>query len=501
MKNSPDKQADIYKTATRYLSYWKWYLLAVVICVTIAVLYIRSIPRQYEVWAEVLLNDERRGQNAGNVNMFARMGVANNFINMDNEVILLCSQSLAKRTTDTLKARSGDSMSAVAISRPNVRKINEQSGIVRISVTSQSPAPAEQFLELLVKNYNEETIAKRKESFDQIIEFIDRQLDSLETARIQESPRALNSSSRNIRINALSKGEIADSLYNQLTFRRIEAVTAASLVNPAASIVDGPHKTSAPISPSAHRILFIAIIAGLLIPLCILMLLDLLSFTIKREEDMSGAAIFPVLGSVKRVITGKNSDTAGSYRDMAANLSLMDNPPAVITVTSAEGNRDKDTFASNLAGGYAAIGRKVLIIDLDPYNFKVREDAGVAAGTGVEDFLSGKIANPADIIKTTAKEPKVSIASVSAKTGSLIELLLNGRLNDLSAYGRENYDNIIINSATVKYEPELLVANKLCDLCIYLVSIGKTTKPDLVHFQQLASSKGFKNNGYVMIQK
>lgn len=86
--------------------YWHWFLMSVVACVFLAFLYLRYTPPVYMTSAEILIKEDdpytRRMQGNGLAN-FTQLGILNNTNGFDNEMQILSSKTLAKRSVMNLK--------------------------------------------------------------------------------------------------------------------------------------------------------------------------------------------------------------------------------------------------------------------------------------------------------------------------------------------------------------------------------------------------------------
>lgn len=83
-----EKPLDIASVFRRYLSYWKWFLLSVIICIGIALAYIVLTLPKYEVTTSILFKDDLRG-GTSEVNINRELGVVSQRNNADNEVEVL----------------------------------------------------------------------------------------------------------------------------------------------------------------------------------------------------------------------------------------------------------------------------------------------------------------------------------------------------------------------------------------------------------------------------
>lgn len=100
-----EEQVNIQEILFRYLIYWPWFVVSVIICVAIAWGYLRITTPIYNISATVLIKDEKKGGGASMSSELERMGL-DGFVsssnNVDNEIEVLRSKSLAREVVNRL---------------------------------------------------------------------------------------------------------------------------------------------------------------------------------------------------------------------------------------------------------------------------------------------------------------------------------------------------------------------------------------------------------------
>lgn len=90
-------------TLDNYLKYWKWYILGVSICISIAYVYLRYATPQYQASTTILVKDEKKGGILSELSAFSDLGLGNGLkSNVDNEIEILKSRTLVERTVQKL---------------------------------------------------------------------------------------------------------------------------------------------------------------------------------------------------------------------------------------------------------------------------------------------------------------------------------------------------------------------------------------------------------------
>jgi capsular exopolysaccharide synthesis family protein len=100
--NHNEENIDFQEIFYHYLSYWKYFVGALLICIVGALFYLWYTPPSYKVSAKILIKDEKRGQTGTELNVFQDLGLLTSSGNVDNELEILKSRSLLQKVCDSL---------------------------------------------------------------------------------------------------------------------------------------------------------------------------------------------------------------------------------------------------------------------------------------------------------------------------------------------------------------------------------------------------------------
>ena len=101
----PEEELNIQELLFRYLIHWPWFVVSVLFCVVCAFAYLKVATPVYNVSATVLIKDEDKGGGATMASELEKMGLGgmiNTKSNVDNEVEVLKSKSLALEVVEQL---------------------------------------------------------------------------------------------------------------------------------------------------------------------------------------------------------------------------------------------------------------------------------------------------------------------------------------------------------------------------------------------------------------
>lgn len=82
----------------KYLNYWPWFILSVIVAVTVSFLYLRYTPKMYNTHAKIKILDENSGLELPT----SALIVKRSHINLENEIEILTSYPILSRVVDQL---------------------------------------------------------------------------------------------------------------------------------------------------------------------------------------------------------------------------------------------------------------------------------------------------------------------------------------------------------------------------------------------------------------
>ena len=99
------EQVNIQELLFRYLIPWPWFVISIIICIACAWGYLRLTTPIYNISATVLIKDEKKGGGASMSSDLEKMGLegfVSSSSNVDNEIEVLRSKSLAREVVNNL---------------------------------------------------------------------------------------------------------------------------------------------------------------------------------------------------------------------------------------------------------------------------------------------------------------------------------------------------------------------------------------------------------------
>ncbi len=252
-------------------------------------------------------------------------------------------------------------------------------------------------------------------------------------------------------------------------------------------IIDSPKAQKYPYAPKRSIILLVALIVGLVIPLAVLYIRELLSVRIQNIEDVQKHDDLAVLGFISHsqdknnVVVDKSSRSpiAEQFRAMRTNLEFALNGGKRILFTSSMSGEGKSYVALNLAVSLALLDNKVLLMELDLRKPSITTKLGLPPGKGFSHYVIRPQMSLEEIITPSGTNEHVDIIQAGAIPPNPAELLVHPRAKAMMDELATRYDYIIMDAPPVGMVTDAQLLNRYADLCLYVVRQGFTFKEQL----------------------
>lgn len=300
------------------------------------------------------------------------------------------------------------------------------------------------------------------------------------------------------------KQQIIETLYLYLLEKREENAISLGIPVPNAKIIDRANGSNIPVAPNKRLIYLLAFGVGLIIPITIITGASLLDRKVHSSDDIEKIVKAPILGEIPRtksnkkiVINEKDEfSVAESFRLLRTNiifmLSKFENSGKTIFVSSTIPNEGKTFIAINLAISLALLDKKVLLIGADIRKPKIMSYLNLNVKKGLTHYLLDNELKPSDVIDYN-KKYDLDILNSGEVPPNPSEMLLNGRVNDVLEYGKENYDYVIVDTAPVSMVTDTLLLGDKADLFLYVIRAEYLDKRLLNIPQKLFENKRLPN--------
>ncbi len=307
--------------------------------------------------------------------------------------------------------------------------------------------------------------------------------------------------------------ETNKSIYNSLLQRskEIEATVGASVTN--IQVVDSARPPLYPYKPRVVLNLALGLVLGLFGGIGLAFVLEFFDNTIKNPDEMAERFGIPVLGLIpydKQVVdnrklmalkfyTEPRSPVAEAFRTTmtSVRLSVADNPPKTILLTSILPGAGKSSLACNACLSYLAEDERCLLIDVDlrkPSLHHVFKEG--MKGKGLSSVLSG-MSQLGEVIMPT-DYPGLDFISSGPLPPNPAELLSSKRMRQLLSTVAADYDRVILDGPPYQGFAEVLVLSNMVDGVILISAEGSTPREGVKHFRRSVTNVGGRILGTII---
>lgn len=355
-------------------------------------------------------------------------------------------------------------------------------------------------------------------SVDNLITTLNTQIHSLEKSDQRATERiAANPSQAKYLLSVERQQKVKESLYLFLLQKREENELSQAFTAYNTRIITPPTGSMVPTAPQKKNILLIAFVVGLIIPVVIIFLKEMMNTKVRGKKDLENLTVpfigeIPLYGKVRRsglfgkkvaplteskivVKEGSRDVVNEAFRVLRTNLEFVsgeNEKGQVILMTSFNPGSGKTFLTVNIAATLAIKGKRVLAIDGDLR----RGSTSVYVGSphhGLSNYLAGKVQRIEDVIVPASEAVHFDVLPVGTIPPNPTELLAGERFQTLLAELRTRYDYILIDCPPIELVADTHIIGKYVDETIFVVRAGLLERSMLSELQRIYTEHKFKN--------
>ena len=298
---------------------------------------------------------------------------------------------------------------------------------------------------------------------------------------------------------------IQNELYIFLLQKREENALKMAAAQPKGKLVDEAYAASEPVKPKKPLLAFVALIMTFALPFFILYVKKLLKNKIGSQDELEAITPAHLLGQIYharedelQVIADTNTKNAELFRYLRGNVQfvLPESTDKVVLVTSAVAAEGKSYIAANVASSLALMGKKVALVELNLRKPSLGEMFGIIASKGMSDYLSNGEVSLHDIVSTTADGLDVYVAGTVPPNPS--ELLQGSRAAQLMEQLREQYDYVVVDSASLATASDTFSLTSQADATVVVLRANSTKQAYVKWINRLMAEGKLSNVGFVL---
>lgn len=303
------------------------------------------------------------------------------------------------------------------------------------------------------------------------------------------------------------KFDLNNSVYTYLLERRAEAgIAKASQITENRIIDDAMPHNSSQIRPSTMKNYLVAITLGLIIPMALIVVFDLLNNKIIGRHDIETLTKAPIIGFISHseyhvedpVAQKPGSTLAESFRAVRTSLAFYTGQTKcpVIVVSSPVSGEGKTFVSVNLATIISMMNKKVLIVGLDMRKPRVHDILKAGNGHGMSQFLSGNATFDEVIVPTEIDN--LWFAPSGPVPPNPAELIGSPKMTEFIAQARNNFDAVIIDTPPVGIVTDALLLSQHANVTLFVVRQKYTNRGSVAMLDEIYR-KGEMSNVAIIV--
>ena len=250
---------------------------------------------------------------------------------------------------------------------------------------------------------------------------------------------------------------VKEQLYFLLLQKREESAITLASTTPDSRSIERPRNTGM-VSPKKNIVFSLSLLAGLLLPIGIIYLVDFFNNKINNKEEVEQKCKAPLLGEISYVKKdtspiivqkGSRSIVAEQFRVIRTNISFArpGHSPKIILVTSHRPEEGKSFTSLNLAASYALLNKKVVVLEFDLRKPRLSAALNIHSEAGISNYLASPNLGTDKILhEVPGFEQRFWLLPTGPIPPNPAELILGERMKELITELNQKFDYIILDT-------------------------------------------------------
>lgn len=292
---------------------------------------------------------------------------------------------------------------------------------------------------------------------------------------------------RSVQYNLLAReADTNRTIYDGLLQRYKELNAAAGITASNISVVDDADPPLGPSSPNLFLNLAIALLLGLGLAGLVVLFREQFDDAIRVPEDVENKLHLPLLGVIPKsddepeaALSDPKSIISEAYNSLGGSLlySTTEGLPEVILVTSAQPSEGKSTTSFAIASGFARIGKRTVLVDMDLRRPSIHRRVGFDNDRGMSNLLTSR--DPIETVLVESGQPNLKVISSGPVPPSPTELIASTRMRALVEELSEKFDVVVIDSSPILGLADAPLMAALADGVLLIVEAERSRRGTL----------------------
>jgi succinoglycan biosynthesis transport protein ExoP len=271
----------------------------------------------------------------------------------------------------------------------------------------------------------------------------------------------------------------AEDFYSALKRKHDDAAIARDAALSDVAVAVPASASAASVAPNLTQNLTLAIVAGIILGLGTVFIIELLDQTIRDEETVESTLHVPTLTAIPELResdeTWRKSMWSQSFVQLTSGLRYSTlKPLRTLSITSPSTGEGKSLIAKSAAIALAAVKPKILLVDADLHRSSMDAQLGVPAADGLSEVLVG-LRHIDDVIQTT-KHPGLDYLSSGMRPPNPTKLLESEQFAALIADLCLRYELVVFDTPALAASFDGTLISSQVDGTVMVLSAGSTPR-------------------------
>jgi tyrosine-protein kinase Etk/Wzc len=308
-------------------------------------------------------------------------------------------------------------------------------------------------------------------------------------------------------LNIQRQQKILEDLYSFLLMKRLETAISSAATISNSKVVEPAAASYEPVSPNKKNILTLNLLIGLLVPVGLIALLELLRDKVTSRADIEKRTKAPILGEIghsdtdQTLVVAHNSRrfVAEQFRIIRSNLQYIvgKKERPVILVTSSFSGEGKSFISTNIGAVLALTGKSTVIMEFDIRKPKIVAGLELKRKMGITNYIIGK-ASFEELILPVQGVDNLFVIPCGPIPPNPAELLLDSKMDELMREVMNRFEVVIMDTAPVGLVSDANNLAKYADCTLYIVRQGHTFRNQIQLIEELYSEKKLPNISVIL---
>ena len=298
-------------------------------------------------------------------------------------------------------------------------------------------------------------------------------------------------------LNKERRQKILEELYSLLLQKKLEISLSSASTISNSRVVEPARGEGAMISPDSKKIYSFYFMIGLVIPIGLIALWELMQDKVSSRADVEKYTDTPILGAIGHstseqslvVIRNSRRLVAEQFRVIRTNLQYVTKKEKpVIMVTSSFSGEGKSFISTNMGAVMALSGKKTVIMEFDIRKPKIVSGLDLKRKMGITNYIIGKASFNDLLVKVEGVED-LYVIPCGPIPPNPAELLLDKKLDELMQEVLKNFEVVIMDTAPVGLVSDATTLAHYADCTLYVVRQGYTFRNQMRMVEDLYVAK------------